>query len=611
MLHRRPCSLLSTLTFSALLLWGCQELPAAQERGDALPPADDLSTLLQGESEAVPTLLFLPGWTQRIDNGPLLAGQPAKISYFAGRMPTCRGTHNGYPAWMISAFYRALPDLTVRELQLGHDEGQLTRPLTLPQGTRELELWFRTTNISGCEEWDSVFGANYRFPVSDPALETVIRFDASWNEIPSGPIVRGGTIRLDYSAARLPECRATYHGGRTWSILASYLFHPGGQSGAMSLNGTDYYALDPVLLQPAFSVPLDATEVEIWFLNNDRAGCSRYDSNFGANYRFPVEGPEAAAARVQWGGDWNFVGFHRERQEMGDVDPAYYWASMAGAEYATWIEAEIWAPGITDRAYDSDEARRLAATERITAQVWSDAIAGTPGAEQQPAPLRFERQDGNNFVYSWRLADLFLPPGIGDGLYSYRFHFSTNGGGDWFTVARPDGSARRVVLAREQRCDLFPDNPPEGCPRPDLAIGWAGDWGTLRTHGCTPAPLENPVIFQKSEIGRDCMVITADVWVPEFTERNGDHRLITAQVITDLGYGGGPAAEPMAYDLQYAGRVGNNYRYHWNLVEHVARADLGTYRYTFAFSMDGQSFYTIGTGDGPGGGEMRTLLIEP
>jgi hypothetical protein len=30
-------------------------------------------------------------------------------------------------------------------------------------------------------------------------------------------------------------------------------------------------------------------------------------------------------------------------------------------------------------------------------------------------------------------------------------------------AAEGDGSARRLVLAREQRCDLFPDHAPQEC----------------------------------------------------------------------------------------------------------------------------------------------------
>ena len=104
----------------------------------------------------------------------------------------------------------------------------------------------------------------------------------------------------------------------------------------------------------------------------------------------------------------------------------------------------------------------------------------------------------------------------------------------------------------------------------------------------------------------------ADVWVEGLTDRDGDARLITAQVVTDLGFGGGPLAEPVPYDLRFVERSGNNYRYEWYLSEHVGRSEVGDYRYWFRFSVDGgETFYRIGAGEGPEGGEARRLHVRP
>lgn len=294
---------------------------------------------------------------------------------------------------------------------------------------------------------------------------------------------------------------------------------------------------------------------------------------------------------------------------MGDVDPAYYWVNeMGGAEYATWMEVQVWAPGITDRDYDSDDALRQAAA-RIRAEAISDAVAGSPGAEWEARDLDFERKQGNDFVYSWRFVSLYYGGGPEPGLYEYLFRFSTNDGASWYEVGKEDGSPRRVALDDRTNCDLFPDNRPDTCPPAALEIGWAGDWSSLRGHDCHEADVPEPFDVEQSALGHDCMAIAADVWVDGFTERNGDPNLLYAEVVTDIGFGGGPLAELASYDLSFVRRVNNNYRYIWQLSEHVGRSEPGEYRYWFRFSADGERWYTLGQGDGPDGGEARTLRV--
>ena len=103
----------------------------------------------QAVGEGGPSLMFLPGWVQRVDAGPLVAGREVRLTYAAERLPTCRGTHNGFPAWLITAHYRGLPDDQVREVQLGNDNAYLTRSLSIPEGTTELEMWFSSSASSG------------------------------------------------------------------------------------------------------------------------------------------------------------------------------------------------------------------------------------------------------------------------------------------------------------------------------------------------------------------------------------------------------------------------------------------------------------------------------
>lgn len=111
--------------------------------------------------------------------GAVVAGQPMRISYALDRLTTCRGTHNGFPAWDLRAFVRfspsgAMVDGTVRGFDapngVPQNAGAKSVPFdfTVPSGTTGMEVWFQNTTGagSGCEGWDSNQGANYRFSVS-------------------------------------------------------------------------------------------------------------------------------------------------------------------------------------------------------------------------------------------------------------------------------------------------------------------------------------------------------------------------------------------------------------------------------------------------------------
>ncbi len=564
----------------AALLLGC---------GQAKGPLDTATDHEPLDADHRATLSFTPDMNALVQDPPIVAGGEVRVLFHQDRLPDCRATVGGLPAWGIDLGILGPEGPTVVPMT---QSGQwMTATVRVPDGVDALELWFHAHDRAGCSQYDSRGGANYRFQVSRPQEAATIRFTPGWDEIVTdGPIEQGGLVRIDYSPERLRTCRATYDGGRTWNIVASWVFHPGGQTGSVPLYVGDYFAGEAAIRQPELPVPEDATELEVWFSNSDRAGCVAWDSDFGANYHFPVV-PRGGGA-IGWVGDPDFVIFHRPpARHLGDVDPIYHWDSWLGAETTSRLEIQVWAPGITDRDVAPGQ------DTGILAQAVLQGL-------DEPVDLKYLGRRGNNQVYGFepgRLrTSIYLDPPLPDGLYHFYLRFSADHGRTWTRFPAEGEPPRRLVVAASQTCDLFPDHPPEGCPR-ELEVGWAGAWGRYTGHRCSHEDhLDDPVVVTKSAVGHDCMGITARVWVPGLTDAGGEPGQILAQVETTAGFGaGGPLAEPIYVPLTFDGREGNDFRYVWWLGEHVGRVDRGDYTFRFRFSADhGRNWTYVGLGDG-------------
>lgn len=96
--------------------------------------------------------------------GGIVPGGEVRIEYDVARLPQCRHSRNGYELWDITAHLRwepsgALANASVRT-------GAAT--FAVPTGARRLVAWFENTSATGCQAWDSNFGANYAFDVLAP-----------------------------------------------------------------------------------------------------------------------------------------------------------------------------------------------------------------------------------------------------------------------------------------------------------------------------------------------------------------------------------------------------------------------------------------------------------
>ncbi|MBU1221455.1 hypothetical protein KKF34_12175 [Myxococcota bacterium] len=111
-------------------------------------------------------------------SGVLIGNGILNINYDINRLPNCRGTHNGYPAWDLIAYAKFLPSNTIAETSVRVFETNYGYPtnvahaipaeFAVPEGTTSVEIWFANSTLGGssCIEWDSNNGNNYKFNVS-------------------------------------------------------------------------------------------------------------------------------------------------------------------------------------------------------------------------------------------------------------------------------------------------------------------------------------------------------------------------------------------------------------------------------------------------------------
>lgn len=189
----------------------------------------------------------------------------------------------------------------------------------------------------------------------------VLHFEKGWHQSLSAPIQRGQALRIMFDPERLPHCRLTMRGAEFWDVLGHIRCHPGGQlyehSMLEPIRATPtgpVVALQPVLFE--LSVPVDTTALELWFENVDTyyRTCRTWDSDFGRNYSFDVEGAEPqprenVAYRLGAVSDLAMINVTGQHVRKDHAVPAPSGGPRVGSDIQTKLGVSAW---VRNLAYD-------------------------------------------------------------------------------------------------------------------------------------------------------------------------------------------------------------------------------------------------------------------
>lgn len=151
-------------------------------------------------------------------------------------------------------------------------------------------VWALLLIVAGCSGSSSRSSTESEAPLSEAAK---ITFNADFTQTVSGSLRAGSTVHIKYASERLPQCRMGLPGGVAgWTI-----------TGFATLNGapaqTFYVAghsADPTVNEaspPEATVTLPSGgDLAVYFQVTSASGCSAYDSHFGDNFHFAVDGPK-------------------------------------------------------------------------------------------------------------------------------------------------------------------------------------------------------------------------------------------------------------------------------------------------------------------------------
>lgn len=222
--------------------------------------------------------------------GGAKAGSPVTVDYALERLPKCRGNSAGAPGWNIYGYYSenggAARSFEVTALTAdGKDRVAKTATFTPSEGG-DVAVWFQSSSVFSCTEYDSQYGQNFHLDVAGaaPQANAAITFKADGSIQQDGNLRAGAKVKVRYEQARLPQCRRTQGGAPVWNI-SGYAAVNGGTALAFSTGrpvGGDREPIDALVDLP------EAGTLALWFDVTSLGGCHEVDAKGGANYAFPI-----------------------------------------------------------------------------------------------------------------------------------------------------------------------------------------------------------------------------------------------------------------------------------------------------------------------------------
>lgn len=232
-------------------------------------------------------LVFSEDFSETAD-GPLVAGDTIAIAYDLDRITDCRGETGGSEVWGTTAHVKiggVVTEYALSRLAAGRVVPVVPQ-LPLPSTATSIEVWFSTSNRWGCIAYDSNEGANYMFEVSPRTSRgAILAFDADFSESQSAAIDAGDSVLVHYAPERLSTCAGSSGGRPAWGITGYWQVDDGAVHSLMvtRAQGSELVAADPTITVPR------GRQLALWFEATSVWGCHAYDSDFGANYRFPID----------------------------------------------------------------------------------------------------------------------------------------------------------------------------------------------------------------------------------------------------------------------------------------------------------------------------------
>lgn len=254
-----------------------------------------------------------------------------------------------------------------------------------------------------------------------PRAPAQLEFSLGFGQQQRGAIVAGHRAVVSYALDRLTTCRGTHNGYPAWDVTAFVRFQPSGQTVSGSLKsvqttGGNPSTVDVVSMPFTFDVPRGTTELEVWFKNFTGAGstCEAWDSNFGANYRFPVEA--APFANVQWVGRPG-SSTSRACSRVEGAPANLVLDSYVQQRACAFVEADVYVPGLTDGVGGLKPFAVFAQARLV--------LDGAPLASEA---LSFVGRVGNDYRFHYELpkSTLYYQPAKWKTL-EYTLEFSTDG----------------------------------------------------------------------------------------------------------------------------------------------------------------------------------------